>query len=213
MLLRCCDAALVGGVVVEVALHSYDYFWKTVDVSGQKQVQQSIFGEELLVTVQYLADYFFGKALSTVEKSAMAQLVAKLVGWFAEHIIVASLSRSKRFQNLALWIDHHITHKKQIVEEKTKNVTSQAGDFAKTFKKVLEEETKSAVQASNTQHQAQMKAQSTASSTATSSAKTASPPPSASASSSTTSSTSSSSGGYSSGRYTNSPSNRVDRIR
>lgn len=35
----CCDAAaapLVGGVVVEVALHSYDYFWKKVDEKKDK---------------------------------------------------------------------------------------------------------------------------------------------------------------------------------
>mmetsp|Transcript_23076 Transcript_23076/g.17496 ORF Transcript_23076/g.17496 Transcript_23076/m.17496 type:complete len:144 (+) Transcript_23076:61-492(+) len=143
----------------------------------------------------------------------MAQLIAKLVGYFAEHIIVAGLSRSKRFQSLALWIDHHITHNKKIVEDHTKSMTEKADGFAKSFKKALEEETKAAVEASKVQSQnSQMKSQS-----ATTNGSKTQATPSGSSSSSTasgpSSTNSSSSGGYSGGRYTNSPSNRVDRIR
>lgn len=124
----------------------------------------------------------------------MSQLFAKLFGWFAEKAIVGSLSRSRRFQQFALWTDNVLNTHKKTIKDKTVDVTAKADTFVQTFKKVIEEETKAAQQA---------RISATAENT------TAASKPSGAYSSTSTNTSNSST----SSRYTNSASNRVDRIR
>jgi hypothetical protein len=67
----------------------------------------------------------------------MASLLGRLIGWFAEEVIVKTLSRSRRFQQFALRTDNFLNEQKKTV---TAKASSTAGGFFQNLRKAVQDE-------------------------------------------------------------------------
>lgn len=64
----------------------------------------------------------------------MSGLFARVISWFAEEIIVKTLSRSRRFQHFALRTDDFVTKQKKTLEEHAKKMPANLDAIMKEAK-------------------------------------------------------------------------------